>query len=367
MLALVVGVAVLAVALAPSPRRLEGTVGVAREQFAKQATAVNVQEAVGALLLAQDRGAQFPVVRDAAAHATPSVSALPISADAADAMLSRGATAVVGLGGVQEVLVANDQGGYVRGDVAVTKVAGKGAELVVFDADGNRFLSSFAPDVLEGEVDPPKDWDFFAYPETTHLANRSAVALEARRDDVVTARWWIDVATGIVLRSERYDASGKPTIMVGYDEVRVGDVVLQDDQALTVLLSKATTSGSRGWCVGLDSCPYSLAGLPLVAYASTTTRGEKSMSLVYSNGLQTLSVGWTEGVLAEGDEVTADAATGLPSVRAWQAGQGVISVATNGTKKLLTQAVDELPGQAPYDRGLSAKFVAGMGRITGMN
>jgi len=367
MLSLVMGVAVLAVVLAPGPRRLDDTVDVAREQFAQQITAVNVQESVGALLLAQDKGAQFPVVQHAEVYSVPSAPALPISRTAADSMLSRGATSYVGLGGVQEVYIATeDGGGYVRGNVAVTHVAGQGSELVVFDRDGNRFSSNFAPDYLEGVVEAPDSWDFYVYPSTVQLAGRPAMELEARRDDAVVARWWLDVATGITLRSERFGASEQPTIVFGYGEVRVGEVALSEDAPRTVSLSKATTSGARGWCVGLKTCPYELAGLPLVAYSSTNTQGEQAMSLVYSNGFQTLSVRWMEGKLAEGDAVSAAAATGLPSVAAWQAGRGVVSVTTNGSQKLLAQAVEELPDRAPYDRGVGARLVAGLGRITGL-
>ncbi len=366
-LTLAMGVVVLAVVLAPGPRRLDNTVDIAREQFAQQITAVNVQESVGALLLAQDKGAQFPVVQHAEVYGVPSSPALPISRTAADAMLSRGATSYVGLGGVQEVYIATDDGGgYVRGNVAVTHVAGRGSELVVFDRDGNRFSSSFAPDYIAGVVQAPDSWDFYVYPSTVQLAGRPTMELEARSGAAVVARWWLDVATGITLRSERFGTSEQPTIVFGYGEVRLGEVALSEDAPRAVSLSKATTSGARGWCVGLTTCPNELAGLPLVAYSSTSTQGEQTMSLVYSNGFQTLSVRWMEGRLAEGEAVSAAAVTGLPSVTAWQAGRGVVSVTTNGSQKLLAEAVEELPDRAPYDRGLGARLVAGLGRLTGL-
>ena len=365
-LALAMGVAVLAVVLAPQPRTIDDAVATAREQFARQATAVNVQEAVGAVLLAQGKGAKFGVAQQAAPHGIPSIQALPISHTAADGMLSRGTLAAVGLRGVQEVLVANEEGGFTQGDVAVTRVAGEGAQLVVFDALGNRFLSSFAPDFSTGTVDVPEAWDFYTYPTPTDVAGRDAIALEARRDEQVVGRWWVDVDTGVLLRSERFDTAGRPTIMVGYKELRVGQTALPANRTPLVSLSKATTSGARGWCVGLQTCPYELAGLPLVAYGSTTTPGEQSMVLVYSNGLQTISVSWTEGVLAAGEDVSAVAATGLPSVSVWQAGQGIVSVVTNGSQKMLSDAVSGLPSPEPYDDGIAAKFSAGLGRLAGL-
>ncbi len=363
---LALGVVVLAAALAPEPRIVADVVRDARQQFARQATAVNVQEAVGAVVLAQDGGARLASTSEARTRAVPAAPALPISRSSAAAMLGRGTGTDVAVRGMQEVFVSDGDGGFHRADVSVTRVAGEGANLVVFDEEGHRYLSSFAPDFTPSDVSAPSRWSFFTRATVDHLVGRDAVVLEARKGDVTVARWWLDVATGSTLRSERFDADGRPTIIVGYRSLRVGGVRLPEDRTPLVSLSRATTSGSRGWCVGMQECPFELAGLPLVAHASSTVRGARSMSLVYSDGVETISVAWNEGRLATGERASAAAAAGLPSVEAWQAGQGVVWVATDGPPALLDRAAQGLPEPEAHDVGLGARVGAGLARIAGL-
>lgn len=363
---LAVGLGTAAVTLAPEPRRVHDAVGDAREQFAMQSTAIHVQEAVGAVLLAHDRGAQLARVDGLEPAPAPDGVPLPISDAAADELLARAGGADVMVSGVQEVLVADADGGYWRSDVSINRVAGEGAELVVFDRTGNRFLSSFAPDFSPDEISAPERWDFATYASLVSVAGRPATVLEARRGDAVVARWWLDVASGITLHSERFDPDGDPTIVVGYRSVRVGEAQLPDERTQLVSLSRATTSGSRGWCVGFSVCPYELAGLPLVAYSSTTARGERSMSLVYSDGVQTLTATWVEGVLGDGAAASAMAAAGLPSVEAWQAGRGVVAVTTDGPPRMLEESKERLPGPAAHRDSLWTRLGDGMARLAGL-
>lgn len=368
---LALSMAVLAVALAPEPRNIDDAVASAREQFAEQITAINVQGAVGAVLLAQNRGAQLASIDGVHGLAVDQATSLPISHGAAEKVLSRSAEAPVALSGVQEVLVARDDGGYWKSDVAVQRVAGEGANLAVHDRLGNQFLSSFAPDfapeIFSSKPSSLSNWDFFTYPGLTTLAGRDATVLEARAKEAVVARWWFDVSTGVVLRSERFDSSEHPTIIVAYRSLRLGEARLPERREEMVPLSKVGNSGTRGWCVGLPVCPSELAGLPLVAYSSTTARGERSMGLFYSDGLQTLTVTWTEGRLDGANRLSADAAAGLPSVSVWQSGTGVVALATNGSRRMLDDAAHALPGQADHPTGISYRLGVGLARLTGLN
>lgn len=365
-LVLAVSVAMLAIVMAPQPRRIDNPVATAREQFAMQSTAISVQEAVGAVLLAQDRGATFGATR-ARRGAVPKAGALPISSGAVDTMMSASSHSQLPLTGVQRVWVTANDGRFLTSDVLINRVPGEGANLVVLDQQGNRFMSSFLPDFQMADVTVPKKWRFFTYPQVARIADREAVIVEARAGENAVARWWFDVETGLTLRSERYDSQGRPTIMVGYERIKMGDAQLPSERNRLITLSRASAGQTRDWCVGFRTCPYTLAGLPLVAYASSEARGEQSMSLVYSDGIQTLTASWTEGRLVDDDDaVEAQAAVGLPTVSAWQAGQGVVSVATNGSRELLANATSELPPRAPYDSGLWPRLVGGMGRLTGL-
>lgn len=366
-LAMVVSVAVVAIILAPEPRVLDDPIGDAREQYAMQDTAVSVQEAVGAVLLAQDRGASFGSSRAVHQGEVPHTDALPISDEAADQVLSADAESQAAVTGVQRVWVVNTGGGYFSSDVLINRVPGEGSNLVVLDRRGNRFISTFLPDLDAGAVSAPEGWDFFTYPTLGEVAGRSAMIVEARVGDAPVSRWWFDAETGLLLRTERYDSDGKPTIMVAYTQFSPGRASLPSSRSQLITLSSASTSGERGWCVGFETCPYSIGGLSLVAYTSSSARGERGMSLVYSNGVQTLTASWEEGVLA-GDETTvsAEAATGLPSVKAWQAGNGVVAVATNGSPALMAAAEEELPRPAAYEHGMWERLVSGMGRLAGI-
>ncbi|NLE96452.1 MAG: hypothetical protein GX596_00480 [Propionibacterium sp.] len=365
-LVVTLSVAVLAIVLAPDARLIVDPVGDAREQFAMQTTAISVQEAVGAVLLAQGRGAALGAPVDADPYAVPTGTSLPISSAAIDSILDQSYNADATLTGVQRVWVTNNDGGYISSDVLISRVPGEGANLVVLDREGNRFLSSFMPEMPTNEISVPDDWTFFTFPALARVTDRDAVIVEARSEGRAVARWWFDVDTGITLRSERYDTSGTPTIMVGYEQLTIGDAQLPSERTQLVSLTTATSGQTRGWCVGITRCPYEVADLPLVAYASSTARGEESMSLVYSDGVQSLTVSWAAGRLADGERIVAQAAAGLPTVSAWQAGRGVVSIATNATPEMLLEARAELPGESPHDEGIWTRLASGMGRLTGL-
>ena len=117
--------------------------------------------------------------------------------------------------------------------------------------------------------------------------------------------------------------------------------------------------------MGLPECPLELAGLPLVAHASSG-EGEKSYQrLVYSDGVRTLSVSWTPGVLAGGNRVSDDS-PGLPQVSVWQVGEGVVSVATNGPRTLMAEACKTLPQMQENKFGFVERMGSGLGRLVGI-
>lgn len=364
LLAMTMAVAMLALVVAPEPRTILKPTEQARDQYAMYSTAVNVQEAVGAMLLAQGRGAHYGAPVAAQPMQAPHGKPLPISSGSAEQMMDHAAHTGASLTGTQQVWVTNGSGHFLTSDVQMSQVAGEGTHLVVLDADGGRFLSSFLPDFTVDEVRAPDQWRYFTYPALTEVVGRSAFVMEAQSEEVLAARWWIDSETGELLRSERFDTFGNPTIMVGFRELNLGEAQLPVDRSQLTSLSKASSSGARGWCVGFDDCPYELAGLPLVAYSSSP--GDDEMSLIYSDGIHMISASWTDGVLQAPEPMSEGAASGLPSVSIWQAGDGVVSVATNGSRELLAKAVAGLPEQAPHEETLWQRFNRGMGRLTGL-
>ena len=158
LLAAVMSLVVIAVLVAPEPRRIADPIKAAREQFSMSASAVSVNEALGAVLLAFDRGADLG----------DPVSYTPLGQKSVDVVISphraaawlRNADVDLDLTGTQRVWIADSEGHYRTADVRTTQVRGEGAQLEVLDTAGDRFSSSFLPQTIERPVEAPQRWRF---------------------------------------------------------------------------------------------------------------------------------------------------------------------------------------------------------------
>ena len=363
LLTFAVVIVVLAALVAPEPVRIADPVGSAREQFSLSASAVSINEAVGAVLLAYEKGADLGASItyqargfDGDTHA--------VTADDAAALLQRATDADVAYSGTQRVWVSDGQGYYRSAAVRVAKQPGEGALLSVLDARGDEFSSSFLPDYISREYEAPEGWSFRIADELETVQGRSAVHLTASEDAVPVAGWWIDSETGILLWTERYDATGDVSLAVGFTSLSFGSADLTSASAdLSYSLLPASSSGGDGWCLGLPTCPATLAGLPLVAYSSAERADGATMVLVYSDGFQTAVVGCARGVLEDAAGTVTAVSTSLPSVRAWQYDDDVVTVATNGSTALLEQIAAQLPAKEPYTETLFERVGAGLRRL----
>lgn len=365
----VVSVVFLALLLAPEPLRVTDPVREAREQYSLSVTAVSVNEAVGAVLLAYERGADFgpPVERNARASIVSDPER--VSERAAIGILDTALRGDQTHTGIQRVWISDGQGRFHASDVEVDEVAGEGASLVVLDRRGERFMSWFVPSSGCCATTAPVGWTFHRFRGMDQVAGRWASVLEARdAEDYPVARWWVDQTTGLLLWSERYDTFGRPTLISGFTDVDLGHAELNADRAQTVSMDMVHTDQDAAWCEGLAVCRESLAGLPLVARASSGADGRATQRLVYSDGLRSLSVSWTPGVLdADGNTLVLGESRGKPSVAVWQAGEGVVSVATNGGAGLLAQARLELPSESPWEPSVLERLQDGLLRVAGVH
>ena len=370
LLVMAFSVMVLAVLVAPDPRRLNDPIGSARQQFSMSTAAVSVNEALGAVLLAHERGADLGA----------SVGYQPIEDRTTDVVISEtraagwlraAAEADLTFKGVQRVWVSDGEGGYRTADVRTIKVAGRGAQLDVLDARGDRFNSSFLPGSPDRVVEPTDRWSFTEGLLPEKVAGRDALHVKAHNDYGPVASWWIDAETGLLLWSERYNTKGEVVLAFGYTELEFGEARFADDSGLSQLISlepaTATAPIDGTWCVGLGHCPGEVAGLPLVAYSSSTQQGGNSMTLVYSDGFTTAVVNWSDGVLDGGVTSRTDRASGLPTVHTWQCGDAVVSIASDASPELLAEISSELPGVEPHSRTLMERAAAGFGRLVGIN
>ncbi|MDO5736493.1 MAG: hypothetical protein Q4P15_08460 [Propionibacteriaceae bacterium] len=355
---------VIAFLLAPEPPVISNAVKHAREQYSLSTTATSVNASVGAVLLAHERGAAFGVARQKTARSIMGGEAARIPRATAAALLDRESPTH---SGTQRVWVSAGGGQYHVADVRVDEVAGEGTSLAVLDSSGNRFMSWFVPSGTCCKSDAGPPWTFWKYRGMDQVAGRWANVVEARdENDRRVARWWLDCDDGLILFSERYDSSGTPTIMSGFTKITMGEAHLADADVETTKMNPVSSSGTKGWCLGLEHCPADLAGLPLVAHAPSYGPGGKSMRLFYSDGFRGLSVVWSEGQL-EGEPQVTDRTAGFPDVAVWQVRDGIVSVATSNSPELLEQASAQLPGLEPWAPSVWERVGRGLARLAGIN
>lgn len=354
---------VFAVLIAPDPLRITDPVKTAREQYSMSSAAISINEAFGAVLLAFDRGADLGQPVSYQPRGSDGERARVAPSRAAD-LLRASTESDASLTGVQRVWISDGDGLYRSAEVRTTKVAGEGAQLEVYDARGDRFLSSFLPAFGDRPVEAPDDWSFTESTRPEAVDGRDAIHLQASEDGVPVAGWWFDTRTSVLLWSERYTSTGAVSLAMGFKELSFGgNVAISDDVTQQLSLQPASTSQTDGWCIGMSQCPQEVGGLPLVAYASSDRQGKRSMTLVYSDGFESAVVGWTEGVLADGIGRTQSEGAGLAKVDLWQCGDAVIWVTTNGSDDLLDDIASDLPTEKPYRASILDRISAGIDRL----
>ena len=198
------------------------------------------------------------------------------------------------------------QGGLPRlAAMQVHHVPGHGSSLQVLAAD-ERAVSSDAQDaellqVLAGHYDV-----VFAGSQT--LAGRTTTVLEARRPGVtgaaaVAGRFWLDSASGMVLRRDVLDDTGALVRTTTFDRLTVGAAapVVQTTAVSHVDLAWLGSIQAAGWPVRRELS----AGLELFDARMHETADEDVLQLSYSDGLSTMSLFVQPGELASEPSGTA--------------------------------------------------------------
>ncbi|MFP5284089.1 MAG: zf-HC2 domain-containing protein [Actinomycetes bacterium] len=213
------------------------------------------------------------------------------------------------------------------------------------------------------------------------VAGRPATLVEARPHRTgpdgpspVAGRWWVDDATGLVLQWESYDDDGMTDLAAAFSSLTVGSaatpsgeapplVVPSTSAALTV--SHAEDLSDHGWF-----CAEKLARMSLVRLRRGDAAGPETLHLVYSDGMQTVSVVETRGRLPESlpgwqrdAGLTAHVRLGAPSLATWQSDDIVFTVVTSGSADLLRATVEALPAEVVARRTSMERVQAGWARI----
>jgi anti-sigma factor RsiW len=283
------------------------------------------------------------------------------SAEARDALVRASAAAGTFSYSGRQVFTAVLNGMTVSAVVQIDSRTEQGSQLTVFDARGDKVLAGYTqPSVQSRMVDKhllyllERNYHLSGWSGTT-TAGRPATVVEVSSGGSVAARWWIDDATGLLLAQETYDRQGEVSLSSRFISLRIGSVssilehlpprlgVSTTTSALTLSSSPQLTA--RGW-----SCSHSLAGLALVRVRTDRADNPNVLHLVYSDGLNTVSVFQRRGVLGGppqeapwNTDLGAYLRPGTLSLATWQSGATVYTVITDGPTKLLAEAVRGLP------------------------
>ncbi|MDX6310358.1 MAG: hypothetical protein QOI06_3404 [Nocardioidaceae bacterium] len=267
--------------------------------------------------------------------------------------------------------------------VDVQHVPGQGTAFDVLSTSGALRSESFVADsatadeLAGGAVDQLAAAYDLAIDGSRAVDGRRTTVISASRDGVVSARFWVDDATGLLLRRTMY-VDGRLVRWSGYTSIRVMrhgfmqhlPPELQEPPNTALATSIAPALGDKGW-----TCPQRLAtGFRLQELYRLDTGGGV-MHAEYTDGLSSVSVFEQRGSLdrwslagfrvqkVRGNELYIRA--GLPTTVVWQSGETVFTVVTDVPQQMLGGLVAELPNGAvqPAAEGLATRIGQGLSRM----
>lgn len=216
------------------------------------------------------------------------------------------------------------------------------------------------------------------YAGNAKVAGRRAEVVEMRGDeDVLAARFWVDRRTGLPLRRELYDESGRTVRASAFVQIQVGERAAPSHLPPVAPSAIAHTLGSAevdalqddGW-----QCPTTMAGhLSLYETRRVETASGPVLHLSYSDGLSTVSVFQQSGRLpADGlagyDRVESAhgvryVRSGIPEQVVWSADGVVYTVVADAPPETVEQVVADLPHTQPPQDGMLDRLGRGLVRV----
>jgi sigma-E factor negative regulatory protein RseB len=208
------------------------------------------------------------------------------------------------------------------------------------------------------------------------VAGRPVDVVAARRPgaaaaDHDAARFWLDRATGLVLRREVYDGHGRTTRASAFVDVTVGASAVSSgaaDTAWTATLDRTSLARLRrhGW-----HCPATLPG-PLTLVDARRGGQQDIVHLSYSDGIASVSVFEQRGRLdvagLAGHERQATDGHAVwvrgqvPRRVVWSAGGTVYTVVADAPERTVDAVVAALPHRAAGD-GPLGRLGRGLDRV----
>lgn len=205
---------------------------------------------------------------------------------------------------------------------------------------------------------------------------RRAVVVTAAHGEQVSARFWIDEATGLLLRKTMY-VDGQMVRWSGYTSMAMGDQVfmphLPPETPAPSMTSLSTDAAAaltdRGW-----TCPQWLtADFRLLSLHEMDTDGGV-MHAEYTDGMSTVSVFEERGELADTPLSDFRPVTmggrivylreGLPMVAVWQTGDRVFTLVTDAPEQMMGSLIERFPSAGqPQTHGAMSRIGHGLSRM----
>lgn len=207
---------------------------------------------------------------------------------------------------------------------------------------------------------------------------RAASIVDARRPDgQLAGRFWVDRASGVLLRREVFDTEGRRVRSSAFVDLDITAGARPSAPAFLVAARRGVERPapeavqrlrSRGWHVPED--------LPQGFRLFETRRNGEVLHLAYTDGLSTLSLFAQGGELGSApvDGFSAEQVEGRPVwVRraapervVWSGGDRVWTLVSDAPEDAVRAAVAALPRDKAPDTGLSARLGRGLSRLGGM-
>jgi len=217
------------------------------------------------------------------------------------------------------------------------------------------------------------------------VAGRDTEVVEALRPGAggrLVARFWLDRKSGVVLRREVYDGTGRPVRVSAFTDIDLERTPTPSETrdsvpgragrawSTTIDAAALATMKRRGWW----DCPEALPGpLPLVD-ARRRGHGKSVVHLSYADGISSISVFSARGRLDRHDlrgyrrtEVAGDPVwvqDAVPRRVVWVSGETVFYVMADAPRRTVDRAVVQLhAGASQGQKGPADRLGRGLDRV----
>lgn len=340
-----------------------------------------LNRSVNALMASTQAGRLSEVPRVPAAESPPDGTAVTAATAVAALQRSADQNHQVHYLGTQMVRAAHGTT-TVAASVRVRSEPGQGSAVTVLTSDGRAGPTRFMPAAttrLDDELLSLLQLNYHISGwRGQRVLGRPVTVVEASAPgggQRPAARWWVDDASGLLLRQETYDGSGEVALAAEFTELTISDkAMFMEHLAPRLAMSSTPASVEQSQAAALESsgwfCSDRVAGLSLVRMRSDEGPVPQALHQLYSDGIATLSVFQQRGTLAAppagsywDETLQAHLHRGVPSMATWASADTVFTVATDGSEALLRQAVLALPHEAAASATTMGRVQAGWAHI----